>query len=112
MATRGQRDPGCTTSADHPYPAEHHAGELTQITRAIVVIYKERFGCGPNFAHSDYAGRNAIVCLLEGTLTPVEKRLVAIGEIQQLQNLRQLFQAAAGFARPSRGSPAGASCRS
>ncbi|HEV7565803.1 MAG TPA: DUF2294 domain-containing protein [Microbacteriaceae bacterium] len=98
MATRGQRDPGATThttSADHPHQAEHSAGELTQITRAMVAIYKEQFGRGPTHAHSHYAGPHAVVCLLEGTLTPVEKSLAALGEVHQLQSLRQLFQAAA-----------------
>jgi uncharacterized protein YbcI len=96
MATHGQDgDQTAGTVPDEPHPAEHSSGELTQITRAMVSIYKHQFGRGPNFAHSYYAGSNAIVCLLEGTLTPVEKSLAAMGEIQQLQNLRQLFQAAA-----------------
>jgi uncharacterized protein YbcI len=98
MAAHGHHDTGATagtTGPDDSHPLAHGAGELTQITRAMVSIYKHQFGRGPNFAHSYYAGPNAIVCLLEGTLTPVEKSLVAIGEVQQLQNLRQLFQAAA-----------------
>jgi uncharacterized protein YbcI len=71
------------------------AGELTQITRAIVAIYKDQFGRGPRHAHSHYAGPNTIICVLEGTLTPVELTLTQMGKIRELQNLRQLFQAAA-----------------
>ena len=75
---------------------EHaEAGELTQITRAIVAIYKEQFGRGPRHAHTHYAGSNTIICVLEGTLTPVEQSLVRMGQIRELQNLRQLFQSAA-----------------
>ena len=81
--------------AENAVAPESQPGELTRVTRAMISIYKHQFGRGPNFAHSYYAGPNAIVCLLEGTLTPVEKSLAAIGEVQQLQNLRQLFQAAA-----------------
>lgn len=98
MATRGHRDPGATvatTSTGDPSPVEPIAGELTRVTRAMISIYKHQFGRGPNFAHSYYAGPDAIVCLLDGTLTPVEKSLAAIGETHQLQNLRQLFQTAA-----------------
>jgi uncharacterized protein YbcI len=87
--------------ADQQAPApdgsatERQAGELTQITRAIMAIYKEQFGRGPRHAHSHYAGPNTIICVLEGTLTPVEQSLVQLGEVRELQNLRQLFQAAA-----------------
>jgi uncharacterized protein YbcI len=75
--------------------ADTQAGQLTLITRAIVAIYKEQFGRGPRHAHSHFAGPNAVICVLEGTLTPVELSLVEMGEIRELQNLRQLFQAAA-----------------
>jgi uncharacterized protein YbcI len=73
---------------------ETEASELTLITRAMIKIYKEHFGRGPKNAHSHYAGQNTIICVLEGTLTPVEKSLVELGELRDLQNLRQLFQAA------------------
>jgi uncharacterized protein YbcI len=68
------------------------SSQLTQITRAMVSIYKEQFGRGPRFAHTHYAGPNAIVCFLEGTLTPVEKSLVGLGEHQRLRDIRLLFQ--------------------
>ncbi len=66
--------------------------ELSQVTHTIVAIYKEQFGRGPVHAHSYWAGPDTIVCLLEGTLTPVERTLVNLGEQQRLQDLRQLFQ--------------------
>ena len=67
-------------------------GELTQITRAMVSIYKEQFGRGPRHAHSHYAGPNAIVCFLEGTLTPLERSLAEKGEHQRLRDIRLWFQ--------------------
>jgi uncharacterized protein YbcI len=67
--------------------------ELTQITRALVGIYKDQLGRGPEHAHSHYAGADMIISVLEGTLTPGEQKLVALGHIEQMQSLRQLFQA-------------------
>jgi uncharacterized protein YbcI len=71
------------------------ASELTQITRAIVGIYKAQLGRGPVVAHTHYAGSDIVVCILEGTLTPIERTLVDLGQERQLQDIRQLFQAAA-----------------
>ena len=76
-------------------PPTARTSELTKITRAIVTIYKEQFGRGPQNAHSSYAGPNTIICVLEGTLTPVERSLVTMGEKSRLQDLRQLFQTSA-----------------
>jgi uncharacterized protein YbcI len=69
--------------------------QLTQITRAMVAIYKDQFGRGPRSAHSHYAGSDSIVCFLEGSLTPVERTLAEIGEDQRLRDMRLLFQYAA-----------------
>jgi uncharacterized protein YbcI len=69
--------------------------QLTQVTRAMVAIYKEQFGRGPRSAHSHYAGSDSIVCFLEGSLTPVEQTLAVIGEEQRLRDIRGLFQHAA-----------------
>jgi uncharacterized protein YbcI len=70
------------------------AGQLTQITRAMVTIYKDHFGRGPVHARTHYAGGNVVICVLEGTLTPVERSLANLGEQHRLQDLRQLFQSA------------------
>lgn len=70
-------------------------GPLTQITRAMVGIYKDQFGRGPRHASSHYTGPNAVTTMLEGTLTPVERSLATMGEDQRLRELRALFQHAA-----------------
>jgi uncharacterized protein YbcI len=74
--------------------SDHAPGHLTQVTRAMVTIYKDHFGRGPEHAHSHYAGGHVLICVLEGTLTPVERSLATLGEHQRLQDLRQLFQSA------------------
>ncbi len=58
----------------------------------MVALYKEQFGRGPTHARSHFAGPDAIICLLEETLTPVERTLVRIGEHQRLRDIRMLFQ--------------------
>jgi uncharacterized protein YbcI len=76
-------------------PSERYQSELSQVTRATIGIYIEQFGRGPRNAHSYYAGPDTIICLLEGTMTPVEKTLVTMGEQHRIQDMRQLFQSAA-----------------
>jgi uncharacterized protein YbcI len=71
------------------------ATQLSQITRAMVAIYKDQFGRGPRNAHSHWTGPDAVACFLEGSLTPVERTLASIGEHQRLRDLRLLFQHAA-----------------
>ena len=68
---------------------------LTRITRAMVAIYKDQFGRGPNYAHSHYASADSIVCFLEGSLTPIERTLAELGEDRRLRDIRLLFQHAA-----------------
>ena len=88
-------DADAASRTDGSGPSPRAAGQLTQVTRAIVAIYKDQFGRGPNHARSHYAGPDSIVCYLEETLTPVERSLVTLGELHRLQDLRQLFQYAA-----------------
>jgi uncharacterized protein YbcI len=71
---------------------DERPGQLTQVTRAMVAIYKDQFGRGPTHARSHYAGPDMIVCALEDTLTPIERTLVALGEHQRLRDIRALFQ--------------------
>jgi uncharacterized protein YbcI len=58
----------------------------------MVRLYKERFGRGPTKARTYWAGPDVVAVILEDTLTPVERSLVAIGEHQRLRDLRTFFQ--------------------
>jgi uncharacterized protein YbcI len=78
-----------TTTSD---ATPHAIGELSQITRAMVSIYKDQYGRGPRNAHSHYCGADAITCILEGTLTVPERTLATLGEHQNLRATRSLFQ--------------------
>jgi uncharacterized protein YbcI len=66
--------------------------QLAQISRAVSRVYKEKLGRGPDRVHCHYAGPDAIVCFLEGTLTPLERLLSTIDEHKQLRDIRLLVQ--------------------
>lgn len=58
----------------------------------MVQIYKGQFGRGPTKVRTNYAGSDALVCLLEHTFTPAERNLQAMGEHQRLRDVRLFFQ--------------------
>jgi uncharacterized protein YbcI len=74
---------------------ESLSSQLTQISRAMVAIYKDQFGRGPRHAHTHYAASDTIISVLEGSLTPIERTLAGLGETQRLRDIRLLFQYAA-----------------
>jgi uncharacterized protein YbcI len=58
---------------------ERRGLELSELSNAMVRLYKEHFGRGPTKARSVYAGRDALLCTLENSFTPAEQSLVAMG---------------------------------
>jgi uncharacterized protein YbcI len=66
--------------------------KLAEISREMVRLYKEQFGRGPTKARSDFAGPDLVICTLEETLTPAEKRMAQFGEHQRLRDTRLYFQ--------------------
>jgi uncharacterized protein YbcI len=66
--------------------------KLAEISREMVRLYKSQFGRGPTKARSDFAGPDLIVCTLEDSLTPAEKRMAEMGDHQRLRDLRLYFQ--------------------
>lgn len=66
--------------------------KLAEISREMVRIYKVQFGRGPTRARSDFAGPDLVVCTLEDSLTPAEKRMATLGDHQRLRDLRLYFQ--------------------
>jgi uncharacterized protein YbcI len=70
-------------------------GLYAEVSRAMVRLYKEQFGRGPVKAKTRFADPDTLLCTLEGSLTQVEKTLVAMGEDQRLRDIRMFFQHAA-----------------
>ena len=77
-----------------PGPSRHDRSgmELSEISTAMVRIYKEQFGRGPTKVATHYAGPDCIVSTLEDSLTPAERNMAAIGEHQRLRDVRLFFQ--------------------
>jgi uncharacterized protein YbcI len=71
-----------------PAPGE----QLAEIGNAMMRLFKDRFGRGPRRARAEWCGDDAIAVILEGTLTPAEESLLAMGEHQRLRDLRLFFQ--------------------
>ena len=65
------------------------------ISNEMVRLYKGQFGRGPTSTRTLFAGPDTIVVILEDTLTPAERNLVAMGEHQRLRDMRMFFQYAA-----------------
>ncbi len=65
---------------------------LQAISNAMAQIYKNQFGRGPTKVKTYFAGPDAVVCVLEDTQTPAERRLVELGEYQRLRDVRLFFQ--------------------
>jgi uncharacterized protein YbcI len=65
---------------------------LTEVSRAMVRLYKEQFGRGPVRARSIWAGPDILITVLEETLTPAELNLRDLGEHQRLRDMRLFFQ--------------------
>jgi uncharacterized protein YbcI len=78
-----------------PWDGQHDDARdsiLAEISRQMVKIYKEQFGRGPTKARTDFAGPDIVICTLEESLTPAEKRLAELGEHQRLRDTRMYFQ--------------------
>ena len=87
---------------------EEHAGTngtdrpLAQISNEMVRLYKDYFGRGPTRTSTRWAGDDALIVLLEDTLTRAERKMVEMGEHQRLRDTRMFFQYAtvAEFCEP------------
>lgn len=65
---------------------------LAAISTEMVRIYRSHFGRGPTQTRTDWAGPDTVVVILEGTLTPSERKFAELGEHQRLREARILLQ--------------------
>lgn len=81
---------------------ERRPAVLADVSNAMVRVFKEQLGRGPTTARTHWAGPDVLVCVLEDTLTPAERRLVDFGEHQRVRESRLFFQYAtvAEFCEP------------
>lgn len=86
MATDEQRQD------QQPAESESRTTMLMEISNVITRLFKEQFGRGPTRTRAYWAGRDALVVVLEDTLTPAERNLAKMGEHQRLRDVRMFFQ--------------------
>jgi uncharacterized protein YbcI len=72
--------------------ADPQTSVLAEISREMVHLYKNQFGRGPTKARTSFAGPDTVLCTLEDSLTPAERRLVEMNEHQRLRDVRLFFQ--------------------
>jgi uncharacterized protein YbcI len=65
---------------------------LRDVSKAMVKLYKEQFGRGPETVWTRYSGPDAIITILGNSLTPVERTMRDMGEEQRLRDIRMMFQ--------------------
>jgi uncharacterized protein YbcI len=80
------------TQGDGHLSAKPETRILNELCNEMVRIYKEIFGRGPTRTRADWAGRDALLCTLEDSLTPAERKMVEVGEHERLQETRMFFQ--------------------
>ena len=73
-------------------PRDERFSAASQVSNAMVQLYKVYFGRGPTSARTDWAGANLLVVTLEDTLTPTERKLATRGQHQRLRETRMFFQ--------------------
>jgi uncharacterized protein YbcI len=88
--------PTVTQSTHRSEPADGDGDSRFSVAAAIsnemVRLYKAQFGRGPTSTRTLFAGPDTVVVVLEDTLTPAERNLVALGEHQRLRDTRMFFQ--------------------
>jgi uncharacterized protein YbcI len=65
---------------------------LQEISNEMVRLFRDQFGRGPTAVRTDWAGPDALLCVLEQTFTPAERNLAAMGEHERLRETRMFFQ--------------------
>jgi uncharacterized protein YbcI len=79
----------------HAAESGDHAGEqLAAVTNGIVRLFREYYGRGPTKAKSYVLDDRILICVLEETMTKVEKTLVENGHGDKVREVRLTFQEA------------------
>ena len=82
---------------EHPHSTEAgtQVGEqLAAVTNGIVKLFRDYYGRGPTKAKSYVLDDRIVVCVLEETMTKVERTLAAQGHGHKVRDVRLTFQEA------------------
>ena len=79
----------------HSPESETQVGEqLAEVTNGIVKLFRDYYGRGPTKAKSYLLDDRIVVCVLEDTMTRVEKTLADNGHGDKVREVRLVFQEA------------------
>jgi uncharacterized protein YbcI len=74
---------------------EHRGpGAMVAVANSLIALHKEQFGRGPRKARADFAGPDALVCVMYDALLPAEWAMVDMGEQQRVRESRMFLQVA------------------
>lgn len=66
--------------------------DLGFVAREMVRLFKEQFGRGPVKSVARWAGPDTIVCVLEETFSPAERKLIDLGQHQAVREMRAVLE--------------------
>jgi len=64
---------------------------LAALSNVIVRAYRDALGRGPTRARTHHATHDLLVCVLQDTLTPAERQLLAAGRHEDVRTTRALL---------------------
>jgi uncharacterized protein YbcI len=71
---------------------EAAVSQLAAVSNALVALHKHQFGRGPTRARTNWAGADALLCVMDDALLPAEHALVRMGEGIRVEESRMFFQ--------------------
>jgi uncharacterized protein YbcI len=80
--------------AHSPEAANQLGEQLAAVTNGIVKLFSEYYGRGPTKAKSYLLDDRILICVLEETMTRVERTLVENGNGDKVRDVRLTFQEA------------------
>lgn len=80
--------------AQAPETGNHLGEQLAAVTNGIVKLFSDFYGRGPTKAKSYLLDDTYVVCVLEETMTTVERTLVEAGKGDMVRQVRLAFQEA------------------
>ena len=87
-------NPGRMDPRPSPETGTREGEQLAAVTNGIVKLFRDYYGRGPTKAKSYLLDDHIIICVLEDTLTTVEKTLAESGHGDKVRDVRLTFQEA------------------
>jgi uncharacterized protein YbcI len=73
-------------------PDAYHRSAAEAVSTAIALAYKEHYGRGPNLMYTRFAGPDVLTCVLEGSMSPAQAKLLELGRHDIVHDARSALQ--------------------